>query len=357
MDKIIINILKKIEKNGYLAYVVGGYVRNKLLGIDSSDIDICTNALPKDIIKIFKLKKDTKDNYGSVNIVTKKYNIDITTFRKEGEYNLHKPTNIEYINDLESDLKRRDFTINAILINSNNELIDLFNGIDDLNDNIIKCIGNTYEKLKNDPLRILRAIRFSVVYDMKLDKKIINFIKNNKDLIKKISFYRKKEELDKIFRSKNKIKGLKSLKELDLLDVLEIYYDEIVYTKDIYGVYAQIEFSDKYPFTKETKKIIKNIKEIIKIGEINNYSLYNYGLYINSIAGEILGIDYIKINKQYNKLPIKIKKDIKISHKTIVKLNNNCYNNINDIIKSIEKNILNGNIKNNTKDIIKFLRK
>ena len=83
MDKILKNILKKLEINGYQAFIVGGYVRNHLLGIETYDVDICTNALPKDIIETLKLDKKTTDNYGCVNIKTKKYNIDITTFRKE----------------------------------------------------------------------------------------------------------------------------------------------------------------------------------------------------------------------------------------------------------------------------------
>ena len=344
MDKFIINILKKIEKNGYEAYVVGGYVRNKLLGITSRDVDICTNALPKDIIKIFKLKKDTKNNYGSINIVSKKYNLDITTYRKESKYDEHKPVNLEFIKDIDKNLDRRDFTVNAILLNSKNEIIDKYNGINDLKNKVLKCKGNTKTKLKTDPLRILRALRFSIIYNLKMDIEIINFIKNNKNLIKNISYFRRKEELDKIFTSKNKLKGLKLLKELKLLDVLEIKYDNIIDINDINGIYAQIDFNDSYPFNKETKKIVNDIKEILKIGSINNHTLYKYGLYINRIAGEILGIEYKKINYMFNKLPIKSKKEIKISYKSIVKLNNNCYNNINDIIKNVEKNILDVNL-------------
>jgi len=356
MDKFIVNILKKIEKNGFEAYVVGGYVRNNLLGINSRDVDICTNALPKDIIKIFNLKKDTKDNYGSVNIITKKYNIDITTYRKEYNYVAHKPE-IEFISELDDDLSRRDFTINAILLDSNNVLIDKYNGIEDLNNKLLKCIGNTKEKLTSDPLRILRALRFSILYDLELDKEMLEFIKKNKSLIKKISYFRRKEELDKIFTSKNKIKVLKLLKDLKLLNVLEIEYDNVVYTEDINGIYAQIKFNKNYSFNKETKKIISNINEIVENGRIDNYTLYRYGLYINSIAGSILGLDYNEINKLYNKLPIKSKKDIKISYKSIVKLNNNCYNNINDLFRNIEKNILEGKLKNKTSDIVRFIRK
>lgn len=357
MDKIILNILKKLEKSGYSAYIIGGYVRNKLLGINSSDIDICTNALPKDIIRLFKLKKDTKDNYGSVNIKTKKYNIDITTFRSELNYINHKPTNIEYVDDLETDLIRRDFTINSIVMDSKEEIIDIFNGVNDLNNRLVKCIGDTKSKLTEDPLRILRAMRLSIIYNLELDKEIIKFIKNNKELVKKISYYRRKEELDKIFSSKNKLNGIKLLKDLKLLDVLEINYNNVKYTEDIHGIYAQIEISNNYPLSKETKKIIKQINEIVKISEINNYTLYKYGLYINRIAGEILGIEYNRINKMYESLPIKERKDIKITIKSIVKINNNCYNNINELYKVLEENILSGKLNNKSKDIINFIRK
>lgn len=357
MDKIIFNILKKLEKNGFKAFVVGGYVRDKLLRIETNDIDICTNALPKDIKTIFKLDKITNEDYGNINIKTKKYNIDITTFREEKNYDKHSPKSITYIDDVKLDLKRRDFTINAILLNKEGEIIDYFNGIDDLNNKIIKCIGNAKDKLTEDPLRILRAIRLSILYNFTLDEEIKNFIIENKYLIEKVSYFRKKEELDKILSCKNKINGLKLIKEFNLYSVLGIEYKNIKYSEDILGMYAQINFNDQYPFTKNEKEIISKVKEILKINKINNYVLYKYGLYICSIAGEVLGVDYKSINKMYRSIPIKTRKDIKISVQSIVKLNNNCYNKINEIYEHLEINILNGIIKNKNKDIVKFLRK
>lgn len=356
MDKIIINILKKIEKNGFDAYIVGGYVRNKVIGVFSSDIDICTNALPKDIINIFKLDKNTKVHYGCVNIKTKKYNIDITTYRKESDYENHHPKT-EYITDLKTDLKRRDFTCNSLIMDSNLNIIDYYDGIKDINNKIIRCVGSTKNKLKEDPVRILRAIRFATIYDFSIDEEIIEFINNNKDLIKNISYYRKKEELDKILSSNNKIKGLNLIKELNLCSTLDIKYDNINVSKDVLGMYAQLEFSDKYPLTKSERNIINDIRSILDIKEINNNTLYKYGLYINIIAGEILNVDYIKINKLYKSLPIKSKDDIKIKKETLYKLNNDSYIGINDIYKVLETNILNGKIKNKNKNIIKFLRK
>ena len=357
MDKIIYKILKKLNSKNSEAYVVGGYVRDKVLKIDSNDIDICTNLLPKDVIEILKLDKKTKDNFGSINIKTKKYNIDITTYRKESNYKNHQPKSIEYINDVKLDLKRRDFTCNQLLLNINNEIIDYYNGINDINNKIIRCIGNTNKKLSEDPIRILRSIRLSTIYNFKLDNEIIDFIKNNKKIIETISYTRKKEELDKILSNNNKIFGLNLIKELNLCDVLGIKYDKIYYCKDVLGMYSQIEFDSKYPLTKNEKSIIKSIKEIVKIGKIDNHTLYKYGLYINSIAGEILGIEYKEIIKMYKALPIKSRKDIKISIESIVKLNNNCYNNINQIYSNIENNILDKKIKNKNKDIVKLIRK
>ena len=122
-------------------------------------------------------------------------------------------------------------------------------------------------------------------------------------------------------------------------------------------MYAQITFSDKYQLTKNEKEIIQNIRNILSIGEINNKTLYDYGLYINSIAGEILGIDLVKLNHMYKNLPIKSRKDIKITLESIVKLNNNCYNGVNEIYRDLENNILSGSLKNKSKDIVRFIRK
>mgnify|MGYP004530098757 CR=1 FL=1 len=357
MDKIIYKILKKLKNNNYEAYVVGGYVRDKVLGINTNDIDICTNALPRDVINIFKLDNKIKDSFGSINFKIKNYNIDITTYRLEKNYVNHIPKYIEYVNDIKKDLKRRDFTCNQLLLSIDDEIIDYYDGLNDINNKTIKCIGDTEKKLKEDPIRILRAIRLASIYDFSLDENIVKYINNNKNIISNISYTRKKEELDKILSNDNKMNGLKIIKELNLLDVLNIKYDKISYCKDVLGMYAQIEYSSLYSFTKNEKNIINNIRDVIKIGKIDNYALYKYGLYINNVAGEILGVDYKDVIKKYKSLPIKTRKDIKISVESIVKLNNNCYNNINEIYLNIEKNILNGSLKNKSKDIVKFIRK
>ena len=233
MEKNIKKILETLNEFNYQAYLVGGYVRDFLLGINSFDVDIATDALPKDIHRMFQ---SSKSNYGSVNFLMGKYNIDITTFREDLNYVNRKPSTVNYITNLEhierifqergksypnyysyhikeqdctyditsyrkelkyknnkpckivyaktlkEDLKRRDFTINAICMNKDGKIIDPMHGCDDLDKRLIRMIGNIDEKLKDDPLRIMRAIRFSAVLNFDIEEKLYEKIKEYKDL-------------------------------------------------------------------------------------------------------------------------------------------------------------------------------
>lgn len=192
-----IEILKILYDNHYDAYIVGGYVRDKLLNIESSDIDICTNAKPDIIKELFDV---LEENYGSCIVKYDHYNYEITTFRKE-IYNNSRFPKVEFIDNLEEDLKRRDFTINAICIDKDEKIIDLYNGIEDLNNKILRSIGNPDVKLKEDPLRILRAKRFKENYNLKYDESLNKAIKNNEELINKISKTKINRELNKIKES------------------------------------------------------------------------------------------------------------------------------------------------------------
>jgi len=321
MDKEIKKILKKIESNGYEAYIVGGYVRDYILHIPTTDVDICTNALPKDIMRIFDIKKENT-SYGSIKITTKKFNYDITTYRKEENYKNRKPETITYVNNLIDDIKRRDFTINALCMNSDGTIIDLLNGIDDINNKVIRTIGNTNIKLTEDPLRILRAIRFSIILDFQLDRGIKDFISNNKSIVRTLSYTRKKEEIEKILVSKKAEDGLKFLKSNHFCEDLEIKYDKIVAIKDLLGMWAQIEFSDKYPFTKANLKVISDIRTIISQKVINNETLFNYELYTVLVSAEIIGVTKKEVYKINNSLKIHSRNDLKIRQEDIIKILN-----------------------------------
>ena len=356
LNKIIKNILTKIESEGYEAYVVGGYVRDLLAGIFSYDIDICTNATPKELLSIFP--NSSSKNLGGIEFKVKEYHIEITTYREEIKYKNRKPVEFNYINNLVLDLQRRDFTINAICMNSKGEIIDLVGGIDDLSALKIKMISDPSLKIKEDPLRILRGVRIATLLNFNLETNLYKEIKANNKLILTLSNTRIKEELDKILLSKNVKKGLNLLNDLGILNLLEVSnWEEIIPVKNLEGMYAQFKINYDLPFTKVEKNNIIAIRRIINSGTIDKQTLYNYGLYLSLVAGEILGIDKKRINKIYKDLPIHDKKDINIKASDIVEsLKIDYSKKVGIILKDIETSIINGKIRNKTSDIIKYIK-
>ena len=247
-------LLKEINDHSYEAYIVGGFVRDYLLGIESNDIDICTNATPKDIREIFNDKCLPLEDYGSITVVIKGINYEITTYRKEIGYSDNRhPNEIKYINDLREDLLRRDFTINTICMDKDGNIIDYLDGKKDLGKRLIRTVGDSYTKFNEDALRILRAIRFATILNFNLDDDLKEAILKTKHLLKNISYTRKKSELDKIFNSPNFKKGIKTILDLGLDKELEISNLYKVLDSDVsssIGIWSILNVSDKYPFNK-----------------------------------------------------------------------------------------------------------
>lgn len=352
-----LKILNTIEQFGFKAYIVGGFVRDKFLGIESLDVDICTNATPKDLKNIFCKVHLKQEMYGSVTVKEKKIRFEITTFRKDIGYKDHRtPKKVKYINNLSDDLKRRDFTINTLCMDANENIIDLLNGMEDIENKIIRMVGNPRIRLKEDSLRILRAIRFATVLDFTLDKDLKKYIKKYGHLLKSLSYNRKKEELDKIFSSKNNIKGIELIKELNLEKYLNINLTNLVVTSSILGIWAQID-DFNYNYSNNEKEIIKNIKKYLK-EDINNYNLYHYDLYISYIVAEIKGISKKEITTAYDKLPIKSSKDIQIKGNEIMNiLNKKGGPYLKEIFIDIENKILNNTLINNSQEITNYILK
>ena len=325
MLKDALKLLNQIEEKGYKAYIVGGFVRDYILGINSPDVDIATSATPKEIMEMFPNSVLPKEEYGSVTLFLKNERYEITTFRKEITYiNNRKPIEIEYIPDLIDDLKRRDFRMNALCIDRFGKILDYFEGKKDIENKVINTIGDSDNKFSQDSLRILRAIRFATSLNFSLSDDVKKSIIKNKHLLKSLSFSRKKQELDKIFLNSNVSYGIKLILELGLDKELEIYnLDKIVLCNDIIGIWSSLEMSEKYKleFSSSEKDIIKDVREILKTG-VTNYTLYKYGLYANQIASNILGIDKSSVVGMYEKLPIKSRKEIDITTMDIENLLN-----------------------------------
>ena len=358
MKKLGLEIINKIIDNGYLAYIVGGFVRDSLLGIKSNDVDITTSATPLELKKIFPNCEIKSDSYGALVLYYKKYRFDITTMREEKEYldNRH-PSSVIYVNDLKTDLLRRDFTINALCFDKNGKLVDLIGGKNDLDNKIIRSIIPSHKSFSDDALRILRAIRFASLLDFKLSEEVKNAIQKHKHLLKKLSNSRKKDELDKIFGSKKAYEGIKLIKEFNLDKELDINnLDRIKDYSDIIGIWAMIN-TDVYNFTTSEKDLIDKVNIVYNMDNIDNLTLYNYGCYVCVIAGINKGIKKRDILEKYENLPIKRRDDIKITAKEMCEvLNMEPGSFISKLYQKIEKEILLGNLLNDNDKIKEFIK-
>ena len=222
--------LFNILNSSYESYFVGGAVRDMILGYSINDYDITTLATPDEIRETLHMYKtiDIGGSLGTVLARTENFSVDITPFRIEGEYkNYRKPEEVIFSKDVRDDIKRRDFTINAILYNG--EFIDYVGGIEDLKNKIIRAIGDSEERIREDALRILRAVRFASKYDFEIEEGLRSAIISNVSLLKNISYERIRDEFVKILLDKNVKLGINLLKELHILDII---LPEIVETYD-----------------------------------------------------------------------------------------------------------------------------
>ena len=223
MPKDVLFILNKLNEEGFEAYIVGGCVRDKLLGLIPHDYDITTSAEPQEIKRIFKDFKTILigEEFGTIGILIDKTLYEVTTFRIDGKYkNFRKPENVIFSKNLVEDLKRRDFTINAMAMDSKGELYDPFGGKNDLEDKVLIAVGRPNERLKEDAIRILRAIRFAGRLNLYIDDELFDAISFERKLLKKISPERIFDEFSKMITSDRPSYYLLLMEETGVLDVI-----------------------------------------------------------------------------------------------------------------------------------------
>ncbi len=197
-------IINTLIKNGYEAYVVGGAVRDSLRGNSPDDFDITTSCPAETVIELFEKTIPTGLKHGTVTVIENSIPTEVTTFRIDGQYNNHRsPESVEFTRSLEEDLKRRDFTINAMAFNKINGIIDIFGGKEDLKNQIIKTVGNPEERFKEDALRILRGIRFAATLNFEIQEKTYKAMINNSHLLNSVSGERIYTELTKALSGEN----------------------------------------------------------------------------------------------------------------------------------------------------------
>lgn len=197
-------IIKVLSLRGFDAYVVGGAVRDLLMGRTPHDYDFATDARPEEIKKSFPKTIDTGISHGTVTVVQNKICYEVTTFRADGLYtDSRHPEDVEFIEDIRVDVLRRDFTINALAYNEQKGIIDCVGGCEDIKAGLIRCVGEPERRFKEDALRMLRAVRFAIVLGFDIEERTALAIKKYAILIKKVSAERIREELEKILRSEN----------------------------------------------------------------------------------------------------------------------------------------------------------
>ncbi|NLM09532.1 MAG: CCA tRNA nucleotidyltransferase [Clostridiaceae bacterium] len=195
----VLTVINILEKNDHNAYLVGGCVRDMLLGLKPKDFDICTSARPEKVLELFPGSIPTGIKHGTVTVIIDDLPVEITTFRIESDYTDHRrPDKVLFSDSLTEDLKRRDFTVNAIAYHPVEGIIDPFNGIRDLKDKIIRTVGNPGERFGEDALRMLRAIRLQACYGFSIDNDTFSAIRALSKNIGAISRERILEELNRI---------------------------------------------------------------------------------------------------------------------------------------------------------------
>ena len=193
-----LTVVERLEHYGYEAYVVGGCVRDSLMGRNPKDWDVCTNALPEEVLRVFKRFHVIKTGlqHGTVTVMVDKQPVEVTTFRIDGAYtdNRH-PDSVNFVSRVEEDLARRDFTINAMAYNPARGLVDAFDGQADLKAGIIRCVGEPDARFNEDGLRILRALRFAARYNFGIETETAFSIHRNRHLLENVSVERIYTEL------------------------------------------------------------------------------------------------------------------------------------------------------------------
>ena len=202
----VIYIIKTLESHGFDAYTVGGCVRDCVMGKIPTDWDICTVATPEQTIQSFEKHRIIKTGlkHGTITLLLDENSYEITTFRKDGKYkDNRRPEEVLFISGIEEDLKRRDFTINALAYHPDKGIIDCFGGIKDIENKKIRCVGNAENRFDEDALRIMRALRFSATLDFEIHDDTSKAIIDKRDLLKNIAVERIATELNKLLIGKN----------------------------------------------------------------------------------------------------------------------------------------------------------
>ena len=343
-------VLRTLEDAGFEAYFVGGSVRDVLLHRHVHDVDITTSAYPEEVKELFDKSIDTGIKHRTVTVLYGGESYEITTFRTESGYqDFRRPDHVTFVQNLDEDLKRRDFTINALAMDMHGDIVDLFNGIEDLKNHIIRAVGNPEKRFHEDALRMMRAVRFMSQLEFKLEEKTEQAIKDNHELLKKISVERIREEFVKMGLGPFSRQAFQIFLDTQLSEDVPDFAGK----KDLLQVYPQLKFSPtmetslwaviiillKVPnenigkFMRDWKNsnaMTEKVEQIIKMFDLiadhvpTDYELFEAGedIIINTIdVADILGqpVSSEALVDRYLALPIKTPSELAVDGRFLIK--------------------------------------
>ena len=293
LDDNVNYIIDKLHDNGHEAFVVGGCVRDMLMEKTPHDFDITTDALPQEVKSIFNddVTIDTGIKHGTVTIVIDNDHYEVTTYRSDYNYLDHRhPTFVVYSADIEDDLKRRDFTINAMAYNHQKGIVDCFNGQQDLTDGIIRCVGVADKRFDEDALRIMRASRFAARFGFEIEEETASSIHKNKELLQCISIERINEEFSKLLLADH------------CDDILTKYQDVICQFIPEMSDYSTYQYKDAVSKLPDAAKTLE-LRLAIYLQSTSNYKeIVNRLRYSNKTIKSVCtliekGHDFIELDK------------------------------------------------------------
>ncbi|WP_395320767.1 CCA tRNA nucleotidyltransferase [Levilactobacillus parabrevis] len=343
-------VLQTIEQAGYEAYFVGGSVRDTILGKAIHDVDIATSAYPDEIKHLFKRTVDTGIEHGTVMILDHGTGYETTTFRSESTYtDFRRPDQVTFVRSLAEDLKRRDFTINALAMRENGEVIDLFDGLTDLRNKQIRAVGDAQERFHEDALRMMRAVRFASQLDFTIVPDTLDAITAHAQLLTKIAVERTQVELLKLLQGKTPQRGLTDLMATGLWQYCPDFAPHEAALKElttqlVHGASSEtaawtllvtkfgLETAAITPFMKHWKTANQTINAVqttsktatlLLQGGLNAWQLYQCGADLLPIANEvavILGAPdrLASLTTQLAALPIQHKKELAVTGKDLM---------------------------------------
>ncbi len=284
LPEAVENIIETLDKAGFEGFIVGGCVRDACLGVEPKDWDITTSAKPEEVKALFKRTIDTGIEHGTVTVMIERQGYEVTTYRIDGKYKDGRhPEEVVFTPSLEEDLKRRDFTINAMAYNESGGLVDLYGGMDDLKAKRIRCVGDAAQRFREDALRILRALRFSAQLGFDISEETKSAILEIRENLKLISKERIREELNKLLLSDEPEK-ISLVHDFDLAG--------IIYENGGKPVIFPSECGDKMLSALKASATIKELR---------------WSIYLNSLSGEDAG-KFMRMLKFDNKTTATVKK-------------------------------------------------